>query len=76
MRVRANTQYICMYTNTYIHTHTYVYALQVRCMEGKLEGATLSDNGFPIIAMFFDLPNGDELSLARERAFQATEPKP
>jgi hypothetical protein len=41
-------------------------------MSGQLEGATLSDNGFPIIAMFFDLPNSDELSLARQRAMQAT----
>ena len=46
--------------------------IQVRCIEGKLQGATLSDNGFPIIAMFFDLPNSHELSLARELAFQVS----
>jgi len=48
-------------------------AAEVRCIEGKLQGATLSDNGFPIIAMFFDLPNSHELSLARELAFQKSD---
>jgi len=39
-------------------------AAEVRCVDGKLQGATLSDNGYPIINMFFDLPNSDELSHA------------
>ena len=39
-------------------------AAEVRCVDGKLQGATLSDNGYPIINMFFDLPNSDELSRA------------
>lgn len=29
-------------------------AREVRCESGKLEGATLSDSGYPIIGMFFD----------------------
>ena len=29
-------------------------AREVRCQNGELEGATLSDHGFPIIGMFFD----------------------
>ena len=29
-------------------------AREVRCENGKLEGATLSDSGYPIIGMFFD----------------------
>jgi len=39
-------------------------APDVRCVDGKLQGATLSDNGYVIINMFFDLPNSDELSRA------------
>eukprot|EP00960_Hanusia_phi_P062019 765019-Hanusia_phi.AAC.6 len=31
-------------------------AREIRCVDGKLAGATLSDHGYPIIAMFFDLP--------------------
>ena len=37
-------------------------AAEVRCVDGVLQGATLSDHGYPIISMFFDLPNSDELS--------------
>lgn len=41
-------------------------AAEVRCVDGKLQGATLSDHGFIIINMFFDLPNSDELSSAED----------
>ena len=33
-------------------------AREVRCENGKLEGATLSDNGYPIIGMFFYAQDG------------------
>merc|ERR1719321_706537 len=33
-------------------------AAEVRCKNGKLEGATFSDHGFPIINLIHDAPNG------------------
>jgi len=45
-------------------------AAEVRCKDGVLQGATLSDHGFPIISMFFDLPNSDELSRAASNSSQ------
>ena len=39
-------------------------AREVRCENGKLTGATLSDGGFVIIGMFFDLPQDTATSQA------------
>lgn len=39
-------------------------AREVRCVDGKLLGATLSDHGFIIISMFFDLPESSDLAVA------------
>ena len=47
-------------------------AAEVRCVDGKLQGATLSDHGFIIINMFFDLPTSDELSHAEEAQQQVS----
>ena len=38
-------------------------AREVRCVDGKLAGATMSDHGFVIISMFFDLPETDNNAL-------------
>ena len=41
-------------------------AREVRCEDGVLQGATMSDNGYVIISMFFDLPAappGDSVAL-------------
>ena len=35
-------------------------AREVRCQDGVLEGATLSDHGLPIIGMFFDAADAEE----------------
>lgn len=45
-------------------------AAEVRCVDGKLQRATLSDHGFIIINMFFDLPNSDDLSRAETARHQ------
>ena len=37
-------------------------AREVRCFDGKLAGSTLSDHGYPIISMFFDLPTSIEVA--------------
>ncbi|GMH93962.1 hypothetical protein TrVE_jg7575 [Triparma verrucosa] len=36
-------------------------AREVRCLDGELQGATLSDHGFIIISMFFDLPEDNTM---------------
>ena len=34
-------------------------AREVRCVDGKLQRVTLSDHGFVIISMFFDVPKNE-----------------
>ena len=43
-------------------------AEEVRCRKsGKLEGATLSDHGYPIISLFFSAPSSFEETKAYDR---------
>jgi len=46
-------------------------APEVRCMDGKLQNAPLSDHGFVIINMFFDPPEGKESVLLASRVQSA-----
>ena len=50
-------------------------APEVRCENGQLAGATLSDGGFVIIGMFFDLPQ-DNAATSSQALVEAGPPQP
>mmetsp|Transcript_76335 Transcript_76335/g.221628 ORF Transcript_76335/g.221628 Transcript_76335/m.221628 type:complete len:331 (+) Transcript_76335:86-1078(+) len=49
-------------------------APEVRCRDGVLLGAPLSDNGHVIIAMFFDAPEGSQETLLAPKVVQNAQP--
>uniref|UniRef100_A0A7S4PC41 Uncharacterized protein n=2 Tax=Guillardia theta TaxID=55529 RepID=A0A7S4PC41_GUITH len=47
-------------------------AREVRCQDGKLIGATLSDHGYPIISMFFNLSEQNPTGMGQEHNASGT----